>query len=334
MNEIVKGLVSAILPVHNRPDLLKDAAESVLSQTYRPVELIIVDDGSTDETPSACESLERRSPELIRTVRRPNGGPGAARETGRLLARGEFLQYLDSDDRLQPEKFERQVSLLLTNPDRDICYCVAHEVWLDGSAPRKISRRSGEEMKDLFPALLDDRIWPTVSPLYRRSLTDRIGPWTELRQEEDWEHDARAGALGAQLVWCPEPLGEFRHHAGARAGGNSTRSAAKMRWRAEAHRLIYRHARRSGVAVGHPAMQRFARELFLIARQAGAVGLAEESRSLFDLAREASGGERASGADFQLYRAGAVLLGWVTLGRIARWRDGRKSRARRRQGLA
>jgi glycosyltransferase involved in cell wall biosynthesis len=106
---LVEGLVSTIIPVHNRPALLREAVASVLAQTYRPIEIIIVDDGSTDETGREAEALAEKYSE-VHSIHRQNGGPGAARETGRLAARGEFTQYLDSDDLLLPTKFELQVA--------------------------------------------------------------------------------------------------------------------------------------------------------------------------------------------------------------------------------
>src|SRR4029077_15525036 len=117
----VEGLVSAIIPVHNRPTQLREAVESVLAQTYRPVEIIIVDDGSTDETGREAEALAEAHSE-VRVIHRQNGGAGAARETGRLAARGEFIQYLDSDDLLLPTKFELQVAGLRQHADCAVSY--------------------------------------------------------------------------------------------------------------------------------------------------------------------------------------------------------------------
>src|SRR4051795_5577813 len=96
-----QGIVSTIIPVFNRPAMLREAVASVLAQTYRPIEIIIVDDSSTDDTPVVIDELAARHPE-VRGIRRPNGGPGLARESGRGEARGEFIQYLDSDDLLMP----------------------------------------------------------------------------------------------------------------------------------------------------------------------------------------------------------------------------------------
>src|SRR4051794_34991926 len=118
-----QGLVSTIIPVFNRAGMLREAVASVLPQTYRPIEIIIVDDGSTDDTPQAIRDLERHHPE-VRGLRRSNGGAGLARETGRLEARGEFIQYLDSDDLLLPRKFELQTRALAEQPECGVAYGV------------------------------------------------------------------------------------------------------------------------------------------------------------------------------------------------------------------
>src|SRR5215475_1428390 len=104
-----EGLVSTIIPVFNRFVVLHEAVASVLAQTYRPIEIIVVNDGSTDETGREAEALAEAHSEL-RVIHRENGGPGEARETGRRAARGEFIQYLDSDDLLLPTKFALQVA--------------------------------------------------------------------------------------------------------------------------------------------------------------------------------------------------------------------------------
>ena len=316
----VPGLVSTIIPVFNRPDMLREAVASVLAQTYRPIEVILVDDGSTDSTPTICAELAVAHPEVVAT-KTPNGGPGRAREAGRQLAQGEFIQYLDSDDLLHPQKFARQVDALRAVPEAGVAYCKTREY--RPTDPERWWPSEGWDfaLPTLFPHFLSRRPWQTPSPLLRREVTDAVGPWSDLRQEEDLEYDARVAALGARLVWCPEFLADVRHHSGGRTGGESLRNPQKMRWRYESHRLILGHARRGNVPADDPHMARFARELFLIARQCGAAGLATESRHLFELAREASGPERASAWDFRLYERVAAAVGWVLAGRLACWSD-------------
>lgn len=315
------GLVSTIIPVYNRAAMLREAVASVLAQTYRPIDVIIVDDGSTDDTPEACAELGASHPDIIRVVRTANGGPGAAREAGRLLAGGEFIQYLDSDDLLHPCKFQDQVAALRARPDCGVAYCKTREYEVGAPDTARISPCTDAPVETLFPSCLSGRRWQTPSPLFRRAVTDEVGPWTSLRQEEDLEYDGRVGALGVRLAWCPEILVDVRHHVGSRAGGNSLADPQRMRGRCEAHSLIYQHARRHGIGPEDPHMQRYARELFLLARQCGAAGLAKEARDLFELARQASGPVRARGLDFRVYRGAAALVGWGAVGRIACWSD-------------
>jgi glycosyltransferase involved in cell wall biosynthesis len=318
---MLENLVSTIIPVYNRTAMLREAVASVLAQTHRPVEIILVDDGSTDDTPAVCRELVDQHPDVIRTVRQPNGGPGVARETGRQLVRGEFIQYLDSDDLLHPRKFERQVASLRSNPDCGAAYCYTRFYRLGEKPIDQPWKGSGRTVATMFPSFLIERWWDTPTPLYRRSVCDAAGPWTPLRLEEDWEYDCRIATLGTRLVHCREFLVDVRDHGGARLCQGSAYDPARLRERARAHVLVYGHARRAGIGPHDPHMQRYARSLFLLARQCGAAGLAEEPRELFRLAREASGEARSRGIDFRLYRMAATCIGWRTAGRVACWVD-------------
>jgi glycosyltransferase involved in cell wall biosynthesis len=318
---MLAGLVSTIIPVYNRAALLREAVGSVLAQTYRPIEVVIVDDGSTDDTPAVCRELEGQHPDIVRVVRQPNAGPGSAREAGRQLARGEFLQYLDSDDLLLPRKFERQVAALRAHPECGVAYCYARNYRI-GETPVDIPwRGSGCTVDAMFPSFLLERWWDTPAPLYRRTVCDQAGPWINVR-DEDWEYDCRIAALGTRLVHCKEFLVDYRDHAQPRISqGTAYKDAVLQRDRARAHALIYQHARRAGLGPDNPEMQHFARRLFLLARQCGAAGLASEARQLFELSREASGSYRARRLDFRLYRLAAACLGWRWAGQLACWLD-------------
>jgi glycosyltransferase involved in cell wall biosynthesis len=319
-------LVSTIIPVCNRAGMLREAVASVLDQTHRPIEVVIVDDGSTDDTVAMVAGLAQVHPGVVKSKRQDNAGPGAARETGRQLATGEFIQYLDSDDLLLPRKFEAQVAALRQHPDCGIAYGMTHHAGVGhplGSVPFK---RTGEVFEQLFPALLESRWWSTSTPLYRREVTDRVGPWLPLSNEEDWEYEARAARLGVRLVFCPEFVSVTRWHDQGRLYLGGTRDPRKLRDRAWAHELILAHAQAAGIGAEQPEMAHFARELFLLARHCGAARLAGESQRLFDLACSASTPERAQGWDFRLYGAAARLLGW----RAVAWLAGRLDRVRTR----
>lgn len=319
MSEIViSRLVTTVIPVFNRPQLLHDAAHSVLAQTYRPIEVIIVDDGSTDDTGRVAEGLAATNTDLVRVLHVPNGGPGRAREAGRQVARGEFIQYLDSDDLVLPRKFEIQVGALRAHPECDIAYGKTQFARVGQIPVSNAHKGTGKRHEFLFPELLVGRWWSTNTPLYRRSLCDRLGPWTDLWNEEDWEYEARAAAMGTRLCYCDEFVSVTRSHEPDQhlcyQGGSDPR---KLRDRARAHELILGHAQAAGIKADQPEMQHFARELFLLSRQCGAAGLADESETLFTLAREASTPERAAGWDYQFYGIAADLIGWNRLGRLA-----------------
>jgi len=318
----VENLVSTIIPVHNRPDMLREAVLSVLEQTYRPIELIIVDDGSTDDTAAVVDALARMY-EDVRAVHQPNAGPGVARETGRQLARGEFIQYLDSDDLLLPRKFEWQVDALRRNRAAGIGYGKTR-YYEHGQTPTNVAwKRTGEQISCMFPSFLGSRWWDTSTPLYRREITDTAGPWLQLRHEEDWEYDCRIARQNVVLCFCDRFVSDTRAHQDTRLSGRVSPQILKQR--SIAHTKILEHARAAGITIDVPEMQRFARELFLLARQCGAGGLVEESKTLFELARSASTPRRASRIDFRAYNFASRLFGWVAVGRLAcrldQWRS-------------
>ena len=308
----MNDLASIIIPVYNRAAMLREAVASALAQTHRPIEILIVDDGSTDDTPQVAAQLATQHAE-IRVFTQANAGPGAARETARQAMRGRFVQLLDSDDLIDPRKLELQIAALGANPDCGVATCKARLVHEDGSVDPKPSRRTGERIGTMFPAMLQSRFWETAAPLYRASLMREPGAWLPLRAEEDWEYDCRIAAKGVRICYVDEWLCSHRRH-GANISGNFNR--ATMRDRATAHAAIFRHARDAGIGEDVPEMQHFARELFLLARQCGSLGLPDEASMLFDLARDASG-PRRDALQFRLYAALTKIAGWQAAGKLS-----------------
>jgi hypothetical protein len=291
----------------------------VLGQTWRPIEIVIVDDASTDDTPQVADELARAHAEVCVIRRNVNGGAGAAREEGRLVARGDFIQHLDSDDVLLPRKFELQAAALLANQDCGAAYGWTRLRHADGSAHSAPWKRSGEAIAAMFPSMLQSRWWDTPTPLYRAEVIRAAGPWSDLRIEEDWEYDCRIAASGVKLQYVPEWVVEVRSHPTPQLSGGHQTPGVLLN-RARAHALILGHARRAGIADDAPEMQHFARELFLLSRQCGAAGMPEESKMLFDLARSASGAGRDR-LQFRIYAALARIAGWSGAGRIAALAD-------------
>lgn len=320
-NFIVKGLVSTIITVYNRPRLFSEAVDSVLEQTYRPIEIIIVDDGSTDETGSVADSFAAKYPHLVHVVHKKNEGPGCAREAGRILAKGEFIQYLDSDDLLMPLKFKLQVGGLRANPHCSVSYGKTRFYWY-GDDPSDLPwKRTGEYIATMFPSFLKSRWWGTSTPLYRRELVDKVGPWEPLLNEEDWEYDCRVASHDVNLHYCGDFVSDQRDHSGSRLSRGGSCDRNKLAHRAQAHALIYQHAKTAGIDHTVPEMKHFARELFLISRQCGAAGLPCESKMLFELSRIASGPVRGRKPDFQIYELLSRFLGMRKTGKLACFLD-------------
>lgn len=321
---MIEGLVSTVIPVHNRPAMLREAVASVLAQTYRPVEIIIVDDGSTDSTAAVADELAGTHQEISHVLHQPNGGPGAAREAGRRVARGEFIQYLDSDDLLLPRKFELQVAALRSHPTAQVAYGRTSYRGAGGETINCIWKPLLSGARRMFPLFLVSRAWETATPLYRSDLLDRTGPWLSTYLEEDWEYDCRVAAEQPDLVFIDEIVAEHRAGASGRLSQSQGAGLDRRRIsdRAIAHTRVFDHAIRGGVAIASPQMQHYARELFLLARQCGAAGLTAESKRLFELARRASGESRAAGYDFRLYKLLSSMIGWRAAGKLACLSDG------------
>src|ERR1700680_1606833 len=114
-------LVTVVVPAYNYEHFISETLLSVRAQTYQQWECIVVDDGSTDNTGSAVSDFVEKDPR-IKYIRQENGGLAAARNTGIAHGAGEYYQFLDADDLLEPRKFERQVELLEQHPEIDITF--------------------------------------------------------------------------------------------------------------------------------------------------------------------------------------------------------------------
>lgn len=321
-----EGTVSVIIPVRNRAGMLREALGSVLKQTYGSIELFIVDDGSTDETSEVAQALEKENAGVVRMLSQANAGPGAARNLGLQHARGEFVQYLDSDDLIEPRKFEWQVRALQDNPWAGVAYGLTRRVNLATGETRDWAR-TGEDIENIFPSFLMKRGWDTNAPLWRRSSCEAIGPWLELCCMEDWEHDLRAGLLGIKPVRVDAHVATVRDHTGPRSSGMNTGFTPDLtRDVFLAHRSIWRRMKAAG-RTDWSYLEEFSRKLFWIARMCGERGLLAEAEEALAIADEMMAG-RSAAKRLRLFRAMVRVLGWrraVALGERARrggWQSG------------
>jgi glycosyltransferase involved in cell wall biosynthesis len=193
-------LVSVIIPTYNRAHVLTRAVKSVLNETFRDFELIVVNDGSTDSTLAVLEKFDHK----LRVVSQPNGGVSAARNTGIARAQGELLAFLDSDDEWMPDKLARQTAMI--DPSKPFFICHTDELWLrEGKqVPQKgIHRKQGGWF---FERALERCLISPSSVMISRSLLDEVGMFDEnLCAAEDYDLWLRITAF-LPVDFVPEPL--------------------------------------------------------------------------------------------------------------------------------
>ena len=175
-------LVTVIIPTHNRWPMLGEAVDSVLSQTLPSYELIVVDDGSTDETPQRLHDYGARITVLTQRRR----GVAAARNVGARTASGKYLAFLDSDDLWHPNKLQRQLDLIESNPEVEICQ--TEEIWIRNGVRVNPRRKHRKPSGDIFRASLDLCLVSPSAVMMQRELFQRVGGFDEsLPVGEDYD---------------------------------------------------------------------------------------------------------------------------------------------------
>lgn len=203
-------LVSVVIPTYNRAGVIERTIDDVLRQTYSPVEVIIVDDGSTDDTLDRLARYGSR----IRVVSQQNSGPGAARNRGIQEARGEIVAFQDSDDLWHPTKLARQVSLLQRAGPHIPC-CISNALFRFRERPDSLTfdisvlRTSHDEGLWLNPAevLATRFLFFNQTAAIRREALLKVGGYNpRLRYLEDWDLALKLALLGEPWAFIREPL--------------------------------------------------------------------------------------------------------------------------------
>jgi len=185
-------LVSIIIPSYNNAEFIADALESVFNQTYSNFEILIVDDGSTDDTKALLAKYAASYPKKIRCSYIENSGAGTARNIGLKQAKGEYVAYLDADDVWLPHKLETQLTVFEERPEVDLIFSNSHLVDSKGASLNKLYVKPFEfnfRPEQLFERLLTERDFiPFSSIILKRSIIDDIGLFDEsLRSSGDLE---------------------------------------------------------------------------------------------------------------------------------------------------
>ena len=170
---LLSPYVSVIIPTYNRWSMLREAVESVLAQTFTDFELIVVDDGSTDES----EVKLRRLGAPIRVICQPRRGVAAARNAGASAAKGRYLAFLDSDDLWLPEKLAAQMRFMEEHPEAGICQ--TEEIWIRHGARVNPKARHRKPSGDIFKRSLELCLVSPSAVMLTRALFHKAGGFDE-----------------------------------------------------------------------------------------------------------------------------------------------------------
>lgn len=222
--EAVRGgetpVFSVVIPVFNGERFLPEAIRSALSQSLPPLEVLVVDDGSTDGTRAVAEGFG----EPVRVLAQPNAGPSAARNRGARAARGEWVAFLDSDDRWEPGYLRAAAAYLARQPRVGLLCTGVRVLAEDGTPTPHVILKESPGAAYSTTGMLEKDVGTILPPMVRRDLFLASGGFDEtLRANEDCHLWLRL-SLVTEVHQIPEPLLLYRRH-GANASGNLLENA-------------------------------------------------------------------------------------------------------------
>ena len=244
----MSALVSIVIPSYESARWVRDAVASALAQTHPSCEVIVVDDGSTDGTAAL---LTAAFADVIQIVRQPNRGLAAARNAGLGRAQGEYVQFLDADDLLLPEKIATQVAALEHAPDFDVAFC--DFAWLEEGRLRPSSmhvpRLPGG---DALRALLGRNFIVCHAALARTPVVRRAGGFDEqLGACEDYDLWLRLAGAGSRFLHTPGDFALYRRTPGSMSSRSERQFGATA--------IVLEKAERQGLARDANAARRLRR---------------------------------------------------------------------------
>lgn len=190
--------VSVVIPTYNRADLLPRAINSVLSQTMQDLEVIVVSDGSTDDTEVVVDRIQNRDNRVRFEHYHPGRGGNYARNEGIRLSKGEFVAFLDDDDEWLPSKLDRQLSLMEQNPKMVLCYTGVHVVYVNENIEYSFLPKNEGDLSRMI--LLDNCIGSTSTPMVRKSVFEKSGFFdndlSALQDYDLWIRITQCGEIG------------------------------------------------------------------------------------------------------------------------------------------
>jgi glycosyltransferase involved in cell wall biosynthesis len=228
--------VSILIPCYNTEAYLAETIESALGQTWPNCEIIVVDDGSTDDSLEVARAYEG---EKVSVIPQSNQGASAARNRALEASTGTYIQYLDADDLLHPRKVEAQITALEHSRPRTVAVC-STVYFRDGNPPESGERAKGEgdvpwltsddPVQWLINLWMPNKGWGMVQPgawLVPREVVEAAGPWREdISLDDDGEFFTRALLASNRIRYVEDGCVYYRHHDdNARVSGSDSREA-------------------------------------------------------------------------------------------------------------
>ncbi len=261
----MQSLVSILIPCHNAAPWLAETLESALAQTWPNIEIILIDDGSTDESLTIASQFNQSN---LRIIAQRNQGAAAARNRGLEVAQGEVMQFLDADDILAPDKIEQQMAILEEHPD-----CLISGAWARfRHDPGEAHFKPEPLWQDMAPVdwlicawsghwMMHPAAW-----LVPRTLIQATGPWNQsLSLNDDGEYFARVILASQGIRFCPGARSYYRSGNASSLSGRKTPAAWASQYRALAlqsqHLLAAEDSPRTRQVCAN-LMQRFIYEVF------------------------------------------------------------------------
>ena len=213
----IMPLVSIIMATRNRANLLRSAAHSVLDGWYKNIELIIVDDNSTDDTWNVINALQERDKRIVGIKLPEKNGPVRSRQSGIDMSKGEFIAFFDDDDIAKPNRIYSPLNYLITHPELDAVYC-------DFEIITDFGRQSGRVRSFNFQDYLAGKFDIGLGMLLiRKRVLSKVplSPYYDLATDFDWVF--RLTRKGYRIDYCPEIVLEYnrRGEATAHLSGNA-----------------------------------------------------------------------------------------------------------------
>ncbi len=202
--------ISVVIPVYNRPGLVVEALDSVLAQAWPTLEVIVVDDGSTDGTAARVAAHPGRADNIVRLIQQPNRGESAARNAGIIAARQPFVAFLDSDDRWMPGKLAAQMEVFEQDPETDMVFSAYLDRRPTGLSTVILSTWE-RSVNHTLDRLLTGSCINTSTVVIRREVFNQVGLFdVSLRHCEDHDMWLRLASVGTRIAYVPQPLTDTR----------------------------------------------------------------------------------------------------------------------------